>query len=100
MRRIYHKKVRRLFFFFVHLILYSLRYLTLILFIPQKRVITKVDSGPGRTNVEMIAYICVLGVYCAWCAKHNSCVPRYRSKLWSVQVNISIEPKGNLSSKI
>ena len=51
-------------FFFVHLVLYFLRYLTLILFIPQNRVIIKVDSGPGCTNIKMLAYICALGVYC------------------------------------
>jgi len=31
---------------------------------PQKRVIIKVDSGPGRTNIKMLAYIRALGVYC------------------------------------
>ena len=24
----------------------------------------KVDSGPGRTNIEMLAYLRVLGIYC------------------------------------
>lgn len=28
------------------------------------RVIVKVDSGPGRTNIEMLAYLRVVGIYC------------------------------------
>ena len=27
-------------------------------------MIVKVDSGPGRTNIEMLAYLKVLGIYC------------------------------------
>ena len=27
-------------------------------------MIVKVDSGPGRTNIEMLAYLRVLGIYC------------------------------------
>ena len=28
------------------------------------RVIVKVDSGSGRTNIEMLAYFCTVGIYC------------------------------------
>ena len=44
--------------------IFFLHYLTLLLFIPQNRVILKVNSGPGCTNIEILAYIRALGVYC------------------------------------
>ena len=33
-------------------------------FVVINRVIIKVDSGPGRTNLEMLAYMRAVGVYC------------------------------------
>ena len=46
------------------LYLYYLRYLTLILFLSQNRVIIKVDRGLGRANIDILAYIHALGIYC------------------------------------
>ena len=45
--------------------------------VPGKRVMIKVDSGPGRMNIELLAELRLLGILSVpKCAKHHCSVPR------------------------
>jgi len=52
---------------------------------PLKRVIAKLDSGPGRMNLDMISFRSQRSLHCAGTSKHNRENSRNRSKLWPLQ---------------